>query len=57
MCSVFKAAVWRMLPKAQLAVDAFHVVQLAIGAWTRYAVVPCARSTSGRDGVRTRRTR
>jgi transposase len=28
MCSVFKAAVRRALPKAQIAVDAFHVVQL-----------------------------
>jgi transposase len=28
MCSVFKSAIGRMLPKAQIALDAFHVVQL-----------------------------
>jgi transposase len=52
MCSVFKAAVRRMLPKAQLAVDAFHVVQLGnrgLDAVRRRAV----RKKYGRPGRRT----
>ena len=32
MCAIYKSAVRRMLPQAQVAVDLFHVVQLAVKA-------------------------
>jgi transposase len=51
MCTVFKSAITRVLPKAQIAVDAFHVVQLgnrALDQVRRRAV----RKKYGRRGTR-----
>jgi transposase len=42
MCSIYASAVRRMLPHAQLAIDAFHIVQLA----TRWSAT-CAAAPSG----------
>jgi transposase len=52
MCSIYASAVRRMLPRAQLAVDLFHVVQLAVKATgdVRRRVVRARYGRRGRSG-------
>ena len=52
MCTIYAAAVRRMLPGAQLAVDLFHVVQLAVKATgdVRRRVVRSKYGRRGRSG-------
>jgi len=52
MCSIYKSAVRRMLPRAQIAVDLFHVVQLAVKATgdVRRRVVREKYGRRGRSG-------
>jgi transposase len=52
MCTIYAAAVRRMLPQAQLAVDLFHVVQLAVKAVgdVRRRVVRARYGRRGRSG-------
>ncbi len=54
MCTIFKSAVERVLPHAQLVVDHFHLVQLANAAVTevRRRVTVQARGRRGRKGNR-----
>jgi len=52
MCSIYKSAVRRMLPRARVAVDLFHVVQLAVKATgdVRRRVVRGKYGRRGRSG-------
>ena len=54
MCTIFKSAVGRVLPHAQLVVDHFHLVQLANATVTevRRRVTVQARGRRGRQGNR-----
>ncbi|MDG4790210.1 transposase [Micromonospora sp. WMMD1102] len=54
MCTVFKSAVGRVLPHAQLVVDHFHLVQLANATVTevRRRVTVQVRGRRGRKGNR-----
>jgi transposase len=52
MCSIYKSAVRRMLPAAQLVIDLFHVVQLAVKMTgdVRRRVVRAKYGRRGRSG-------
>lgn len=54
MCTIFKSAIARVLPHAQLVVDHFHLVQLANATVTevRRRVTVQVRGRRGRKGNR-----